>query len=498
MRKNFIRGAARLLLMGTALVACTQDLDITNPNAPDTANFWQTEADAINGINATYGALQQRGAYARWLGFAYDIRSDAGFAGCGWRELCDFNAFIQGNYNFEPSREIWQHHYWTIFRANQVIDNVPNINMTPALRDRIVGEAKFIRALMYFNLVNLYGSVPLVVRTPLPGELPDQATPTEGYAQIETDLTEAAAILPVSYSGSDIGRATQGAALAMLGKARLQQRKWGEAATTLAQVTAMTQYNLMPNYADNFTEMAENNQESVFEVQFGDEDQLPLGVTGQNYAKMIGACRGAQGVEPSFCDGRPTRWYFNQFFPDTLNRAVYDPRLDATVFWNRPGGMDVYGTPFITRYGATSTAVYWKKWGEYYVLEDQNWDNPINYRVIRFADVLLMQAEALNESGQTAAAYPLVQRVRTRAGAGTVPAGLTQATMRAYILHERLVELGLEQSRWLDTQRHAMLTPALQSNDADYLNFVANKSEYLPIPQYEIDLNPNLVQNPGW
>ena len=499
MRNHLHRTICRALLVSAALVGCTQDLDITNPNAPDTSNFWRTETDALNGINATYNMLQQRGTYARWLGFDYDIRSDEGFAACGWNELCQFNAFIQNDYNFEPSRETWQMHYWTIYRANQVTANVPNIDMTPALRDRIVGEAKFIRSLMYFNLVNLYGRIPLITAPPLPTDRPPSATEAEVYAQIEKDLTEAAAVLPTSYSGSDLGRVTKGAALAMLGKAQLQQKKWATAATTLAQVIAMPQYNLMPNYADNFTDKFENNQESVFEVQFGDENQLSSGVQGQNYARMIGACRGATGVDPSYCDGRPTRWFFNQFFPDTLNRAVYDPRLDVTVFWNRPGGMDVYGTPFATRYGPTSNEVWWKKWGEYYVVEDQNWDNPINYRVIRFADVLLMEAEALNESGQTAAAYPFVQRVRTRAGAGTVPAGMNQAAMRDYIMHERLVELGLEQARWLDLKRHDMLTKALLApHDPEFNNFVDGKSQFLPIPQYEIDINPNLTQNPGW
>jgi hypothetical protein len=117
--------------------------------------------------------------------------------------------------------------------------------------------------------------------------------------------------------------------------------------------------------------------------------------------------------------------------------------------------------------------------------------------VIRFADVLLMEAEALNESGQTAAAYPLVQRVRTRAGAGTVPAGMSQAAMRDYIMHERLVELGLEQARWLDLQRHDLLDSGPGTHDPEFLNFPA-RAVLLPIPQNEIDLNPNIVQNPGW
>jgi starch-binding outer membrane protein, SusD/RagB family len=491
------RGAVWSLLAAAALTACTQDLNITNPNAPSSDTFWHSQADAIAGINATYSGLLQRGTYGRWLGFAYDIRSDEGMSTSGWTELKQWNGFIQGDYNFEPPREIWWHHYWTIFHANEVIANVPNIEMDAVLRDRIVGEAKFIRALLYFNLVNLYGNVPLVLTPPQPTDRPPNATPAEVYAQIETDLQDAQAVLPASYPASDVGRATKGAALAMLGKAQLQQRKWATAAATLATVIAMPQYDLMPNYADNFTDKFENNVESVFEVQFGDESQLSNGVNGQNYAKMIGACQGAAGVQPSYCDGQPTRWFFNQFFPDTTNRLVYDPRLDATLFWNKPGGEDVYGTPFTARYGLTSNALWFKKWGEYYVIEDQNWDNPINYRVIRFADVLLMEAEALNESGQTAAAYPLVQRVRTRAGAGTVPAGMDQAAMRDYILHERLVELGLEQTRWLDLQRHDMLNASLATHDPEFAAFPA-RAVLLPIPQNEIDLNPNIKQNPGW
>jgi hypothetical protein len=318
------------------------------------------------------------------------------------------------------------------------------------------------------------------------------------YAQIEKDLNDAAAVLPPSYSGADVGRATKGAAIAMLGKAQLQEKNWAGAATTLAKVIAMTQYDLMANYGDNFTDASENNKESVFEVQFGDFTQLSNGVRGQNIAKMIGPCG------PGFCDGLPTRWYFNQFFADTTNRLVYDSRLDATLFWNKPnaaGGGDVYGSTFHSRYGVTSNAVYWKKWGQYYVPGDQNWDNPINFRVIRFADVLLMEAEALNESGQTAAAYAFINRVRARQSVNqpALPAGLTQAQMRAAIIKERLLELGLEQERWLDVKRHSMLNKAtLLPNDAEFSFFTDAKSEFLPIPQSEIDLNPNVKQNPGW
>ena len=491
------RRTAAAVGIAVALTACTQDLDITNPNQPSTGSFWKTSADAVAGINATYNGLQNNGTYGRWLGFAYDIRSDEGYSTSPWTDLSNFNKFTQSDYNFEPSREIWQHHYQAIFRANQVTDMVPGIAMDAALRDRIVGEAKFIRGLLYFNLVNLYSAnIPLIVKTPAPNDRPQSSTDAEVYAQIEKDLTEAAAVLPTSYSGSDVGRATKGAALAMLGKAQLQQKKWSTAAATLAQVIAMTQYDLVPNYADNFIESGDNNKESVFEVQFADETMLSSGVRGQNYAKMIGACG------PGFCDGLPTQWYFDQFFPNPANRLVYDPRLNATIFWNRPdatGGGDVYGQSFQGRYGVTSSAIYWKKWGEYYVPGDQNWDNPINYKVIRFADVLLMEAEALNESAQTAAALPFINRVRARAGVTALAAGMTQAQMRAAIMKERLLELGLEQVRWLEVKRQGMLNKTtMLADDAEFNFFTNGKSEFLPIPQAEIDLNPNVRQNPGW
>jgi len=477
---------------GTALSGCST-LDLTNPNQASSDTFWKTETDALQGINATYNGLLNNGTYGRWLGFAYDIRSDIGTSPSPWADLANFNKFTLTDYNFEVNREIWQHHYQAIFRANEVTANVPGIQMNATLRDRIVGEAKFIRALLYFNLVNLYGgNIPLITAPPLPGDQPASSTVDAVYAQIEKDLTDAAAVLPATYTGGDVGRATKWAALGILGKAQLQQRKWAAAQATLAQVIASNQFSLMPNYADNFTDAKENNAESLFEVQFGDRTQLAAGVRGLNIPKMIGPCG------PSFCDGRPTRWYFNQFFQETTTSGGVDPRLDATIFYNKPGGMDVYGTPFATRYGATSTEIYFKKWGQYYVPGDQDWDNPINYRVLRYADVLLMQAEALNEQGQTAQAYQYINAVRARVSLAALPAGLTQAQMRDRILHERLLELGLEGSRWLDLKRQNLLSRALIPNDDEYNFFVANKSELLPIPVSETNLNRNVRQNPGW
>src|SRR5881296_371666 len=375
------------MLVGAALAGCV-NLDLTDPNEPSSDTFWQTPAQAVAGVNAVYNALENNGTYGRWLVFATDLRSDIGMIKSPWTDLSNFTKFTFTSYDFEVNREIWQHHYEAIFRANQVIARVPGIRMDAALRDRIVGEAKFIRALMYFNLVTLYGNVPLTITPPTPTDRPATASPAEVWAQIE-------------------------------------RGKWSAAAATLQEVIASGLYDLMPNYADNFTDRFENNKESLFEVQFADRSFLSSGVRGLNISRMVGPCG------PSFCDGRPTRWYVEQFLQDSTVGGQVDPRLDLTIYYNKPGGMDVYGTPFATRYSADTSVLFFQKYGEYYLgLPDQDWDAAINFRVIRYADVLLLEAEALNELARTAEAYPLVDQVRARVTLAPLPAGLSQDAMR--------------------------------------------------------------------
>lgn len=484
-------------VIGVAIAGCHNDIGVTDPNQPSSQTFWKTQSDAVAGINATYQSLLYLGTFLRWQGFSYDIRSDIGFSPSPWTDLANFNKFTFASYDFDVNRDTWNDTYLGIFRTNQVIGNVPSIQMDPVLRDRIVGEAKFLRALYYFHLITLYGgNIPMPLTPSTPTDRPSSAGAAAVWAQIQTDLQDAIKVLPASYSGSDIGRATSGAAQGLLGKVLLQQRKWSEAAAQLLPVIQSGRYSLVPDYASNFTWAGKNNAESLFEVQVGNPQLASSqGVYGLNMAKMIGPCG------PSYCDGRPTRWYFNQFFPDTINRAVYDPRLDATIFWNNPAGEDVYGTQFRQRYGVTSTQLFFKKYGEYW-LTDQQWDASINFKVLRYADILLMYAEALNEQNNPAAAEPFVDQVRARAGVGPLASGLTQTEMRDAILHERLLEFGLESQRWLDLERQGLLTatylPTLQSHDAEFQFFVPGKSDLLPIPQAEINLNPNVKQNPGW
>jgi hypothetical protein len=493
-----------VLLMGAALTASCVDVDVTDPNAPSSATAWETQNDAIQAINAVYNGIQQNGVYGRWLSFPFDIRADDGRSQSPWTDLANWNKFSFSAYDFEPNHAVFYEHYNTIFRANLVIANVPGIDMDPALRDRIVGEAKFLRGLLYFNLINAYGGENLPLQTE-PSVIEDQAPapgPAAIWTQIEQDLEDAAAVLPDSYSGADVGRATKGAANGMLGKVLLQQRKWADAAAVLGPLIESGRYSLLPNYGDNFIPSGNNNAESLFEAQFGSRATLSQGVRGLNMGKFFGPCGGQ-----SFCDGLPTTWFLEQFFPDSSVYGQVDPRLDSTLFYNAPGEM-VYGEKFADVYATqladparTDSVVFWKKYNAYYN-PIQDFDEPINFKVLRYADVLLMQAEALNEQGKTADAYPFIDQVRDRVHLKPLPSGLTQEEMRARILHERLLELGLEQQRWLDLQRQNLLTaaylPVLQEHDAEFDLFTVGKGELLPIPTPEVNLNPNVDQNPGW
>src|SRR5256885_7469685 len=414
-------------LVGATLAGCV-NLDLTDRNEPSSDTFWQTPAQALAGVNAAYNALENNGTYGRWFVFATDLRSDIGMILSPWTDLSNFTKFTFTTYDFEVNREIWQHHYQAIFRANQVIARVRGIAMDAALRDRIVGEAKFIRALLYFNLVRLYGNVPLITTPPELTDRPATVGPPQLWAQIEQDLTEARAVLPQAYTGADLGRATWGAATALLGKAHLQQREWSAAESALGEVIDSGRYDLMANYGDNFTDRFGNNVESVFEVQFGDRSFLSAGTRGLNISRMVGPCG------PSYCDGRPTRWYVDQFLQDSSVGGGPDPRLDYTIY--RKGGTDVYTVPNSQYFADDTTThniredtlIFFKKYGEDHPgLPGQGRDAGSNFRVIRYADVLLMEAEALNELGRTAEAYPFVDRVRARVTMPPLPAGLTQA-----------------------------------------------------------------------
>jgi starch-binding outer membrane protein, SusD/RagB family len=476
-------------------VGCVE-LDVTNPNQRTTDTFWRSASDAVAGINSVYGATQANGVYGRWRFLIHDGRTDVGTSRSPWTDLQNWTKTVLVSPNFGPNQDVWNHHYRALFRANQVIEAVPSVEMDQQVGARIVAEAQFLRALMHFNLYTFYGNVPVMTTVLQAGDFPEQKPMAQVLEQVATDAQAAAGVLPVTYTGGDVGRATRGAALALLGHVRLQQRRWADAAALFQQVRDLGVYSLAPTYEENFTYEGRNNMETVFEIQFGGIDVLAQGTRGLNVAKLCGP------PQVGFTDVQPTEWYFQQFFAET---GQADPRIWATLFYNAPGGMDVYGRPFHVRYpnGFHETGIdktyFWKKYGEYW-LTDQEWDAALPYKVYRYAWILLAQAEALNEAGQTGAAAAPLNLVRARVGLPPVPNTLSQADMRQRIEHEYLMEFGWENKRldYLLRQNKFNKATLLSHSERDFQFFVDGKSELLPIPQTEVDLNPNVTQNPGW
>ncbi|WP_316849429.1 RagB/SusD family nutrient uptake outer membrane protein [Pedobacter agri] len=499
----------------TALAGCKRDFDAVNPNAPTIASFWKTGADATKGINAVYSTFYRTASlYSRWMFYHGILKSDEGFGSGGDGGLNNLMRFNQTNYNDGLTAQTWQTLYVGVFRANQVIANVPNIAMDETTKKRIIAEAKFLRALFYFNLTLYYGRPPLMLTPSQPKDVPANATTAQAYAQVAKDLTEAIADLPVSYPAADLGRATKGAAYALLGKTYLQQRMYQQAADAFAYLVTgagSSTYALTADYRDNFIITKENNSESIFEIQFSenqsestddDVDESRINNTGTSISQFFAP----PGV--GFSDGAARRWVIDEFLQERTVANAQDPRLAASFIFNNanpagPAATIVYGQTFQSRYGTGPDAngVWFRKLLNDHWKNQEGFRSPNNYRLIRYADVLLMYAECLNGLNRTAEAYPLVDRVRQRAGLATLTVakpGLNQAQFLTQLKHERLTELAGEGWRWADLQRWGDLSPALATRDADFTGFIVGKHEVYPIPQSDIDLNSNLTQNPKY
>ena len=494
------------------LTGCQQNLDIVNPNQVTTQSFWKSDADALAGVNAVYSTTHREGP-SRWLPFFQIIRSDEGRSQSPYAPIPNNSDQFQiTDTNLDFGYTVWRDLFIGVNRANQVISNVPGIMMDATLKGRYLGEAKFMRGMFYYQLVTLYGSVPLITDVAIAGDKPMSAPAAQIWAQIEKDLTEAVAVLPTTYGTADVGRATKGAAYALLAKAQMQQRKYTEALVPLQWLTegdGKGIYSLVPNYRDNFLITAENNRESVFEIQyalnpaeFTDDD---IRDPNHNYGTSLSQFFGPAGI--GWSDGEANRWPIQQFNERTTTGAR-DPRLEASFLFDStdvrgPAFTQIYGQTFRQRYGTggDSRRVWFRKFQNDHWRNEEGYRSPNNWRFIRYADVLLMYAETLNAVGRTAQAYPYVDQVRRRAGLATLTAakpGLSQAQFLAQLKMERVTELSGEGHRWNDLARWGDLGTALAVRDPGFRNFVAGKHELLPIPQIDRDLNPNLAQNPNY
>lgn len=509
---NYLAGFFSLAIITTS---CVNDDDLTqvDPNNSAVDSFWKTDSDAVKGVNAAYGSLLTDGTYMRSTPLLLDLKGDDTRSNSPWGAMANV-----GRFNSNPSDAAiygwaYETYYQGIFRANQVLTNVPAINFeNTELKNRILGQAYFLRGLYLFHAVNMFKNVP--VPTQLAAIYP-QKTETEGWAQVIADFKKAAELLPTSYTDiKDKGRATKGAALGYLGKAYLFTKDFTNARDTFKEIIDLGVYSLVSNYRDNFTETNENNSESLFEVQFSrDAGGVDLGwggapASGWGKTSARAITYGPRGF--GFTDVQPTWTLYNEYQQEKTTANTIDPRLDATMFYNKPGGMQLYGQDFATKY-ASNTAdlndLFCRKYqnSDGQKVDEFDWRSGINERLLRYADILLMYAECLNETGNTAGAYTYIQIVRDRVGLpnlATAKPNLTKEQMREQIGHERFLEFPLEGHRFDDIRRWGWLQDPvklawLKSRDTEFNSYAAGR-EFFPIPQLERDNNPGTIQNDSY
>lgn len=517
-----------IFILLTIFIINACDVNVDNPNTITTATFWKTEADAQYGINAVYNMFYKPGTYSRWLWFRLDLTSDEGFSQSPWAELKEWTQFQYRNYNFwEGNSWTYRDFYEAIFRANQVLFNVPEIEFNDVNeKNRILGQAYFLRGVYYYNLALLWGSdnssLPIVLEPSTPGMQPEGNTGAEVYQQAISDFTEAQSLLPEEWNDANKGRATKGAALAFRAKCYMQMHQWAEAKNDLQWLVdgaGSQYYDLVDNYEDNFRVDTENNIESVFEIQYSDIHKAPAGDGDFDVDPNLGLNRGQFFAPPGigWTDGEIRPWLVTEFKKEKDLSDGYDIRLKHTAFYSEQH-LDFDNNERI--YSEVSNddtwnrdnwkgRVFYRKYSSEHYRDFDDYHNPTNVRLIRFADVLLMYAESIVESGGPLAdAVSHVDRVRARVNMPPLAVNHPTAVSNneAFLKRlqmERALELATEGQRWADIKRWGLVDnqagiDELKERDPDFNNFVIGRHDVLPIPSSEADNNPNITQNPGY
>ncbi len=513
-----------LLTIGV-FTSCENNLDLTDPSYPTTQSYYKNSSQLLKGTNAIYSILHSGSLVAREWFFVHDLRSDEVFPGGSQLEPARRQLYEGSNSPTNAvAKSVWGGLYAMIHRANVVITNGPNVTDNTALRDRCVGEAKFLRAWAYFELVSMWGPVPLYTKpVDSPDDFQPRAATDKVYAQIEQDLKDAAGVLLPSYSGADLGRVTSGAANAMLGKVYMQQLDFKTALGYFQKVENSGLYSLVDNYFDNFKEETEFNKESIFEVVFYDkgDNSFDWGYVGDGPNVSQGTVRNQEYCPVAWRNLIPSNKYLNNFEVAGIDGATKtDPRFKMSVY--RTG--DTFDGRTVTLTDAmqnnNSSVIHGTtikaSWRKYTLLYKQSWQEAqnhpgggINQRLIRYAGVLLDMAECYNELNNIPKALEYINRVRDRPSVdmpdyptAEYPADNKMDVVKI-IAHEKMAELGCEEVRNIDLLRwHAEGYEAVAPSSLH--TFKPNKDGLLAIPQQEIDNNPMMgkggikAQNPGY
>lgn len=483
--------------------ACNDILETAPSTKLSQETFWKTANDAELGINGVYNVL---GSYWLYGGQIYlDVISNNSYNNYPWE---GYTALANGTHDANQPGCVngrWSNCWKGIGRANTFLANIDDVEIDDAQREIMRGEALFLRAVFYINLVDFYGGVPLLLDAPnLEQGTEPRASKEAVINQIITDLDAAAAKLPDSHSGNDIGRATKGAAIGMKTRVLLYDEKWSEAAAAAKIVMGMS-YGLFPNYGDLFLPANENNEEIIFDVQFKSPEYAhawdtyisPLGGATNGWSSLVPLQNLLDDYEMSDGSSIDDSPLYDPADPFT-NR---DSRFERT-FWYE--GTTISGIPYDP--AASYTGYAYRKYTEY----DENprpfitypSGSQINAIVVRLADILLMYAEAQNETaGPDQTVYDAIDAVRLRANMPKIPPGKSKDEMREVIKHERRVELALEGWHYKDLIRWGEAKDAIGGlvDPGGTRKFNEARDVLWPIPSREFDIEGTpLEQNPEY
>ncbi len=502
-----------IFAFGLTIGSCSEDsLDKTNPNQLTQSSYFKSIDDLFKATNGVYAMFQSVPLVGREYFFLHDLRSDDMSSGGGQLEAPRNQILIGAQTSTNPVLgAVFTNFYKLIHRANSLIELAPGATVASgdeALRTRLVAEARFLRALAYYQLAGFWGGVPLYTEYGKSfGDARPRSTQDEIYDFVIAELTAASQDLPVSYGDSDLGRATKGAALTVLAKAYLFKNDYANAKTQLEVVKGLG-YALVDNYFDNFMEETEFNTESIFEVVWTSSGYFNWDGDGNDYGPNESWIRTQEYSAVGWRNLIPSNSLLADF-------EANDPRVNDS-FWfigdsfGDPASPDILTDDLVqgntSIFNAVTQKVSWKKYSVMYKLNPGGYyeQSGINFRMIRYADVLLMLAECENEIGSAATAIGYLNQVRNRASVNmpnyptsAYPVNSKDEIMKA-IIHERRVEFGGEEVRNFDILRWRKFNK-LPSEPISY--FTANKQELLPLPADEINNNVNIGnanQNPGY
>jgi hypothetical protein len=511
MKLNTNKLVLALILGVTSIIACNKDLDVTDQNNPTVDSYFKTATELQNGVNAIYSTLRAAELVGREWFFTHDMRGGECASGGAQLEAprAELLTLAKPNPGNSVMSDVWGGSYSMINRANVILSKAPDVTDNPTLRDRLVGETQFLRAWAYYELVSQWGDVPIYTDPIVsPSDFKPKSPAADVYSLIISDLTAAAAALPASYGPSDNGRATSGAANALLGRVQMQKGDYAAAKAALLQVYG--KYSLTAEYNWNFDGDVKNdngvsqttghefNSESIFEVVFVDKADggFNWGYAGEGSTSPLAGVRNQEyGI--TWGNVIPSDQFLDEF-------EAGDPRYGFTIY--EVGDQILTGTPnpntpktltaadinmaASTRNGVTLKR-FFRKYNIYEWVQSGFHPGGLNSRLIRYADVLLMLAECEAELGNPGQAASYINEVRARPSVSMPAITLTthDEAIKA-VMHERRVELGGEEIASIDILRWRAkgYYPSIAPDPKP------GQDPLFPIPQSETSSNP-LVSN---